>query len=59
LSPTEAGIYYISVASVTIGLTYENPTMLIIRASPADARRDGATGKRASAAHEVSPKPIK
>ena len=59
LSPTEAGIYYISIASAAIGLTYDNPHMLILRASPADARRDDATGKRASAAHEVAPKPIK
>jgi YVTN family beta-propeller protein len=59
LSPTEAGIYYISVASASIGLTHDNPNMLILRAAPAGAKRDDATSTQASAAHQVPPKPIK
>ena len=35
LSPAEAGIYYITVASAAIGLTHDNPNMLILRALPA------------------------
>ena len=31
LSPTEAGIYYVTVASASIGLTHDNPNMLILR----------------------------
>ena len=42
LSPAEAGIYYITVASAAIGLTHDNPNMLILRVLPAaiDRRRD-------------------
>jgi hypothetical protein len=58
-SPTEAGIYYISVASAAIGLTHENPNMLILKASSAGAKRDDATLKRPSASSEVSSKPTK
>ena len=35
VSPIEAGVYYISVASDSIGLTHENPNMLILQVLPA------------------------
>jgi hypothetical protein len=46
LTPAEAGIYYVSVASAAIGLTHGNPKVLILRVSPAG----DSTGGRASVA---------
>jgi YVTN family beta-propeller protein len=54
-SPTEPGIYYITVASAAIGLTHDNPNMLILRASP----QGDATGERASSPKENSSKPTR
>ena len=48
LSPAEAGIYYITVASAAIGLTHDNPNMLILRVLPASDSTDSATSDRAS-----------
>ena len=39
LSPAEPGICYITVASAAIGLTYDNPNMLIMRVLPANDGR--------------------
>jgi YVTN family beta-propeller protein len=50
LTPAEAGVYYVSVASAAIGLTHGNPNVLILRVSPAD----DATGRRASVAGATS-----
>jgi YVTN family beta-propeller protein len=59
LSPDEAGVYYISVASASAGLTHDNPNILIRQASPAAAAPDGATTGRRSDAHAGSSGPGK
>ena len=46
LSPAEAGVYYVTVASAAIGLTHDNPNVLILRVLPArriDGGRDECT----------------
>ena len=46
LSPAEAGIYYVTVASASIGLTHDNPNMLILRVLPASGSAENATSER-------------
>ena len=50
LTPTEAGIYYVTVASNSIGLAHDNPSMLVLRVLPAgdsvEARRMTMPSKR-------------
>jgi YVTN family beta-propeller protein len=48
LSPAEAGIYYVTVASDSIGLTHDNPNVLILRASPSSDSSANSTSERAS-----------
>ncbi len=56
-TPAEAGIYYVTVASAGIGLTHDNPSMLILRVSPGGVSTDD--GKRTSNAKEEPAKPVK
>jgi YVTN family beta-propeller protein len=46
LLPAEAGIYYVTVASTAIGLTYDNPNMLILRVLAASESTAPATSER-------------
>jgi YVTN family beta-propeller protein len=39
-SPTEAGVYFVTVASASIGLTHDNPKMMILRVSPCSDTTD-------------------
>ncbi len=59
LAPAQAGVYYISVASAAIGLTHDNPNMLILRVLPASKSTDGAKSERASRANEESARSAK
>jgi hypothetical protein len=45
LSPAEAGIYYVTVASASIGLTHDNPNMLILRVLPASGSGENVTSE--------------
>jgi DNA-binding beta-propeller fold protein YncE len=47
-SPAEAGVYYITVASASIGLTHANPNIMNVRVLP----RSDATGERAHSTTE-------
>jgi YVTN family beta-propeller protein len=54
-SPEEAGIYYVTVASAAIGLTHDNPNMLILRVVQASDSIVDTTSKRTSPTnHELS-----
>jgi hypothetical protein len=57
LYPAEAGVYYISVASASVGLTHDNPNILIMQALPVATKQDGATPGPRSDSHAASPGP--